>query len=285
MKRFVESWDGFFHRSVPPHALALVRIAFGLFLMLYWTTQRSQQALFSSEGVTLPLFGITAPSIGTMHVIFSVLFFWLIAFTIGYRSRIAALMLVGFFFYFDLLGHWQFIASFYRLFGFMLLVFTLPGADATFSLTAKLKHGSWFAWEPISILPQRLLALQTTFTYFAVGWQKLLIADWRTGEVLRRGFTGRWGTEFGFYLARVLPPWAFDWAVWLTVFFECLMPIGLWVRRLRPLMFLFGFVFHTLITVTMGIWWFQILVPLYVVFLSPEEVYGSLKKMSGGRIR
>ena len=37
--------------------------------------------------------------------------------------------------------------------------------------------------------------------------------------------------------------------------------------------FVGGFVFHTLITLTLGIWWFQILVPLYVVFLDPDEVY------------
>lgn len=285
MKRLSESWNGFFHRSVPPHTLALVRIAFGLFLMLYWATQWTQASLFSSHGVTLPLFHLTAPSLVAIHIIFASMFVALFAFVLGYRSRTAALVLLGFFFYFYLLSHWQFIASFYRLFSFVLVVFVLPGADATFSLSAKLKHGSWVAWEPISILPQRLLALQVTFTYFAVGWQKLLIADWRTGEVLWRGFTGRWGTSLGFYAARMFPAQAFDVGVWLTVFFECLMPIGLWVRKLQPLVFIFGFLFHTLITFTMGIWWFQVLVPLYVVFLPPEDVHQFFKKISCGKIR
>jgi hypothetical protein len=147
------------------------------------------------------------------------------------------------------------------------------------------KHGSALAWEPVSILPLRLMAVQITATYLGVGWQKLLLPGWRSGHILFQGFTGRWGTFFGFSLARVLPDWMFDAFIYSTVFFECMIPFGLWIRRMQPFFFVWGFLFHTIITLTMGIWWFQVMIPMYVVFLRPEEVCEYCTRLSRGKIR
>jgi hypothetical protein len=67
--------------------------------------------------------------------------------------------------------------------------------------------------------------------------------------------------------------------------FEFAMPFGLWSKKLRWWFFLGGFLFHTSITFFLNIWWFQVLIPAYIVFFDPEEVYVFLKKRSHGKIR
>lgn len=294
MQLLLHSWDRFFYRKVPPHALAIVRIALGLFLMLYFATQWVQAPLFSMEqGLTVPFvrgshplfFFLFHPSLSFLHVVFASIFCALFSFTLGFRTRTSALVLLGFLLYFHLLTQYLFSASFYRLFGFGLMSFLLPGGGKTFSIDMMQKEGSFFAWEPISILPQRFLALQVTVTYFAVGWQKLFLPVWNTGAVLRNGFMGRWATPLAWYLVRRLPESAFDSMITSVKIFECLIPFGLWIPRLRGWFFVGGFLFHTIITLTLEIWWFQFLVPLYIVFLDPEEVYRYCRKVSGGRIR
>lgn len=294
MSTHFHSWDRFFHREVPPHLLAVVRIALGAFLMLYFVTQWVQAPLFSSEfGLTVsfprgssPLFFfLFYPSLRFIHAVFASGFFLLLSFTAGYRMRASAFLLLGFLFYFHLLTQYHFSTSFYRIFGFALAVFLLPGGDRTFSVAMLRKSGSLLAWEPISILPQRLLALQVTFTYFAVGWQKLFLPDWKTGAVLRNGFMGRWATPLAWFLVRRLPESMFDIMVASVKVFECSIPFGFWIPKLRGWFFVGGFVFHTLITLTLEIWWFQFLIPLYIVFLDPEDVYRYFKGVSRGRIR
>ncbi len=294
MMRLLHSWDRFFHREVPPHLLAIVRIALGFFLMLYVATQWIQVPLFSREfGLTVPFvrgshalfFFLFHPSLSLMHILFASIFCLLLSFTVGFRTRTSALLLIGFLLYFHLLTQYLFSTSFYRLFGFGLMVFLLPGGGKTFSIEMMQKKGSFFAWEPISILPQRFLALQVSFTYFAVGWQKLFLPVWKTGAVLRNGFMGRWATPLAWYLVRRLPESAFDLMVASVKVFECLIPFGLWIPRVQGWFFFGGFLFHTIITLTLEIWWFQFLIPLYIVFLNPDDVYQFCKSLSRGRIR
>jgi hypothetical protein len=146
------------------------------------------------------------------------------------------------------------------------------------------KHGSVFAWEPMLILPQRFLAMQLTITYFGVGWQKLILPGWTDGQILFNSFTSRWGTAFGFWIAKTLPGWCLDWMMRITLVIELGMPFALWIPRLRVFAFLGGFVFHTLVTLTLGIWWFQVMVPMYIVFLDPAAVFARLRAWSGNLI-
>ncbi len=273
--------------------MAIVRIAFGLFLMLYWYTEWRQVALFtSSAGLVVPkyrleqplLFVLFNPTVAFLHLYFASLFVLLACLTVGYRTRLTALALLIFFGYFNILSQYVFATSFYRLFQFTLVVLLLPGADRTFSVAMFLERGSFFAWEPVSILQQRLLALQLTFVYMAVGWQKLFLPSWQTGAVLLEGFTGRWATPLASVLAKVLPYAAFSAMVVTTKIFEVLMPLGLWVRKLQPWFFVGGCFFHTMITLTLGIWWFQVLIPMYLLFLSAEEVYEYVRGRSRGLI-
>jgi hypothetical protein len=287
------NWNTFFHRRVPPHLWAIVRILLGVFLLLYWYTQAIDAPLFSADGALLPrvhgshplLFLLFHPPLWFVQVFFAAVCSLLILFTVGCGMQLCAALLLLCFWYFHLLSQWQFSTSFYRIFAFVMLLFLHPAGDKTFSLSMYLRRGSVFAWEPVSILPQRILAMQMTATYFCVGWQKLFLPGWSGGQVLAQGFSGRWATAFGRWMLAILPPWALDVMLWTTLGIELLIPFGLWIRRVQGWFFVGGFLFHTMVTLTLGIWWFQALVPLYIVFLDPEEIYAACRRLSRGRIR
>lgn len=286
-------WEYFFHRSVHPHSFAILRIGFALFLLLYWYTQWRDAPLFSAEhGVYFPRFESYGslltfafhPPLWFVYVFLFAVTLTLTALLVGYRTRTAALLLLLFLTYYHFWHQWLFSASYYRLFQFSCMVFLLPGADAAFSHRIWKKYGSVWPWEPISILPLRFFALQLTATYLGVGWQKLILPGWDSGKILYHSFIGRWGTPFAFFLARTLPAEFFDWLIRVTVLLEITMPFGLWIRKVQWIYFLGGFIFHTMITLTLGIWWFQIMVPMYIVFLPTEEVFSWLRMRSGARI-
>ena len=276
---FITGWNRFFFRKGPPHVLALFRFAFGGFLLFHWGIKLpSVPMLFSEEGILLPLFDLpllTPPSVSVAWLLFFIFLGSLLLLTIGFFSRIAAGTAFLFSSYYYLLSFHLFGTSFDHLFLFILLVLTFSPSDRTLSLRMFLKRRSFFAAEPITIFPQRLLALQITFTYLGVGWQKLFLPDWQSGRILLLGFMGRWATLLGFAVARLdLPPWFYDAIVFLTKGFEILIPFGLWIKRfgIRWWFFAGGVLFHISIALLLGIWWFLVLIPAYILFFEPEEV-------------
>lgn len=169
--------------------------------------------------------------------------------------------------------------TFERLFVFVLLVLLFSGADRTLSLRMWLRKGSLFAWEPIHIFPQRLIALQLSATYLGVGWQKIVLPDWQHGEIIIHALTGRWATPLAFAIARLnLPLQFYDMVLFLLKSFEVLLPFGLWIRRYQWIFFFGGALFHITIATLISMWWFLIMVPAYITFLEPEAVYRFLKK-------
>ncbi|MBI1813003.1 HTTM domain-containing protein [Candidatus Peregrinibacteria bacterium] len=270
-------WNSFWFRECPPHALAIVRIAFGGFLLSMWLLRwRAVPMLFSREGIVLPLFSsplLTPPSAVGAWMLYACFLVLLACLTVGFYTRLSAGLCVFFFAYFWLLSLYQFNTSFDRLFFVILLALTPSGAGKTLSVDAWRKKGSFLAWEPISILPQRLLAAQITATYLGVGWQKLALSSWQGGEVLAWGFMGKWATPLAFWiLRRNVPIAVYDFGVFLVKSFEVIMPFALWNKRLRRWAFAAGALFHIAIALLLSIPWFLVLIPLYIVFLDPEDV-------------
>lgn len=292
------SLDRFFFRACPPHALALLRIGFGAFLLFYWGLKLPHVSMiFSREGLILPFYDsdppafmttlFAAPSPTVAWILFVTFLLSLLLFTLGAWARMAAALAALFTLYYWVLSVHLFGTSFDRLYLFFLLVFSVSGAHKTFSLHMWWRRGSFFAWEPISILPQRILALQVTATYLGVGWQKSYLPAWQHGEVLAYGYMGRWATAPAYWVARQnLPMWFFDALNYVVKYFEFSIPFGLWIRRygVRWFFFVGGALFHTYIAIFLAIWWFLVLIPAYILFFEPEEVYRFLRNNSYGRI-
>ncbi|MBI5155992.1 HTTM domain-containing protein [Candidatus Peregrinibacteria bacterium] len=268
---------------MPPHPLALMRIAFGSFLLLYWGLKIPQvPMLFSGHGLILPLFpahefgplaSLFPPTVTIACILFAIFYASLLLFTVGFGMRIAGIVAFILNVYYWMLSLHLFNTSFERLFLFTLLVLTLSGADRTLSFRAWREKGDARSFSPVSILPQRLLALQITFVYLGVALQKLWLPDWQSGEILSYSLVGVWGSRAGNWIvARNLPLAVFDVSVSLIKAFELAMPFGLWVPRSRLWFMAGGALFHTGIALLLDIWWFLVLIPAYILFFDPEDV-------------
>lgn len=282
-------WDSFWMRRVPPHALALVRIALGLYMLVYAGLYvPNLSILFSSEGLVFPLyvddvspvlhFLFAAQSVLVTHVVYGVYLLCLVGMTLGYRFRLSVGLALLFGVYYWQLQLHMFPASYNRILLLCHMVMLFSGAAETFSVDAKRRFGSALAWRPISILPQRLITLQITFTFLGVGLQKWWLPHWKGGEILSYSFISRWSTPFGRWFARLpLDLWVYDSIVWVVKFVQPVASFGVWVPKIRIpcVVFLTGFLL--LITVMMSIWWFVFIIPAWILFWDPTEIFSLLQ--------
>ncbi len=289
ISEFFAGWNRFWFRDVPPHALALFRIGFGIFLLLYWGLQWPTVTLrYSTAGVVIPYIMdqeifFVPPEVALAT--FGFFYACLILVTIGWATRPAALLAFCCYLYYWLLSLYIFDTSFDRLFMLVLLLLAFSGCDRTFSYSMRRRRDSWWAWQETSVFPQRLLTLQIAAIYLAVGLQKTILPDWRDGHIVYQSFVGRWGTGLSRAIAAMdLPPWMYDITAKATAFLEVGLSVGLWIRRLRWFFIIAGLLFHIAVAVFMGVWWFLAMPIAYILFFPPEEVYLFLKGHSKGKI-
>lgn len=285
---FIRGWNHWWFRTGPPHLLAIFRIVFGSFLLFYFALQIPHIAMFySRDGLLIPLIESTSP-VGWLFIppspAVAIVTFWsflatLALFTIGFQTRTNAAAAFLIYAYYWIITLFQFATSFDRLFLFTLFVLCWSGCGKTFSLDMRMHRGSWTAWEPVSILPQRILSIQIMMTYLGVGWQKLFLPAWSSGKILAYGFLGRWATPPAWWIARQnIPLPVYDVLNWLIKAFEITIPFGLWIRSTRWWYFAMGAAFHIGIAALLAIWWFVALIPAYILFFEPEEIMHFLER-------
>ena len=241
--------------------------------------------LFSRGGLLLPQFGWQPPSFEVAYALYVALIVALLLFTIGFQMRIFGIIAAAINLYFWFLSLHTFGTSYDRLYIVLLLVLAFSGADKVYSLRMYFRHGSLLSYEHISILAQRLIAVQITATYLGVGWQKFVLPDWSQGggEILAWGFMGLWASPLAWKIAQMhLPMWVYDGLVQIVMGFEFFLPIGLWIPKLRSWFFFGTAIFHLSIASLLSIPWFLILIPGNIVFLPPEQVHRWLKGRFGG---
>jgi hypothetical protein len=288
-------WDRFWLRMVPPHALAIVRIALGLYLLLYASLYiPNLSVLFSSDGFLLPLYLdrfpefsliLSPPSPLVIHIIYAAFLLCLIGITLGafFRFSVFSTLLIS-------LYIWQlqlhgFATSYNRILLLCLLVLLFSGANRTFSFDQWRRSGSLWHWEPISILPQRLITMQITATFIGVGLQKLWLPSWVGGEVLAYSFISRWTTPLSRWYSRLpLPIETYDAVVLLVKILQPTAAIGLWIPRVRIPCIILWTIFLLLVTTMLSIWWFIFIIPAFILFFDPETVFSWCKTRFGVRI-
>ncbi|MDO8648736.1 MAG: hypothetical protein Q7R81_03040 [Candidatus Peregrinibacteria bacterium] len=297
LHRFSKVWNAWWFRQAPPHALALYRIIFGSFLVLYWgLLLPDAQMLFSTSGISIPRFDATTSILPFLSVLptpwVANALLWLLllcftALTLGCCMRIACVAALLLMTYFYAISYHLTWFTMEHVTVVMLIAFLISGADRAFSLRMLRRKGSFFAWEPASVLAQRLIAVQVTATFLGAGWLKLVMPAWIAGgEILPYSFISRWATPIGYWaIHRNLPMWFYDLSVYSVKFFEFFLPFGFWIPKIRILAFGLLTLFLTSIAVTLSFWWFLVLVPSCILFVEPEEFYERLRKRSGGRIR
>lgn len=271
----LQKWDEFWTKEVPPHALAIFRVAFGFWMFFYWLGFAPYITLMLSQhGTAVALFPeYPIPGSGLAFVLYIVLMLSLLGIALGAFFRIAApvAFLIAVHHWFVSLHH--FGTSFDLLYLFLLLTMVLSRADATYSLHMLRKKGSIFAWEPVSVFAQRLIQVQIFATYFGVGWQKVWLPDWKTGEILSWSFAGLWGTPFALWFVQKVRWLLFYDVLNFTVkCFEVFLPIGLWWKPAQKWTFIGGIFFHVTLVLFLGMWWFLPMIVTYLLFLDPIAV-------------
>ena len=277
-----KAWDKFWFSKVPPHGLALLRIALGAYLLLYALLYAPHiPMLASSEGLVLPRLADTAPAFAWLlmppsstvaYAVYALGILAIVGFTAGAWFRVCCGLLLGLAWYYWQLQLHLFPTSYNRIVIFCLVVLLCSGANRTFSWDQKRRTGSAWNWEHISVLPQRLIAMQITVTFLGVSLQKWWLPHWQGGEVLAYAFVARWATPVGRWFAQLqLPLEVYDALVLMVKICQPLAAVGMWFKRTRVASFIFLSLFILLVAGMMSIWWFIYVIPACIVFIGPHE--------------
>lgn len=295
--KWIQHWDTWWTRPVPPHSLALIRIIFGLYLLWYWALHLPRaELLFSTSGLVVPMFPELA---GTwLHSFFlplSPVWTWVIylsvlpcilLFTLGWDMRTNALIIALYFLYYYQLSFHMYPNTYNRLYFFLLIVLAFSGADRVYSLRMQYEHGSWDAWQEVSIWPLRLIAIQITATFTGVSYQKLWLPMWQQGEAMSYPLIGCWGSPIAYWIVR--QNWSFvfyEIDTKILKFVQCAMPICFWIPKLRLIGLVAAGLFLVMVSTILTIWWFLILIPCFIVFLPPEQIAKTCQLKSGSTNR
>jgi hypothetical protein len=289
IRDFLAGWSNFWFRQVPPHAQALFRIAFGLFLLISWGLQWPTVILrYSTDSVVVPFvmdqeIFFVLPEVALFT--FACFYVCLFLLTIGLAMRPAAFIAFCCYLYYWLLSLYLVDAPTDLFFMMILFLLTFSGCDRAFSVSMRRRRDSWWAWQETSVLPQRIIAVQLSAIYVSIGLQKFFLPSWKDGHILYQSFVGRWATSISRTVAAMdLPPILYTVAAKGIGALEILLPIGLSWRKTRWILMAVGCLFHLIIAISLGMWWHLALPLMYILFIPPEDVYLFLKKRSNGKI-
>lgn len=295
MSKLENFWDTFWLEEVEPHALAFTRICFGLFLLVYAGLYVPHlDVLFSNQGLVLPLYLDRFPSFAwalaphspaVTHVIYGVFLLCIVGITVGYKFRASVFGTIVIALYLWQLQLHIFPTSYNRILLLCLIVFLFSGAHRTMSLDQKKRSGSFWDWEPISVLPQRLITVQITCTFLGVSLQKWWLPHWKGGEILAYSYISRWSTPLGRWYAQL--PFTllhYDSIVWVVKFVQPITAAGLWIPRIRTVSVLFLSAFILLVSVMLSIWWFVFIIPAFCLFYRPKVVFDIFRSHLPDRI-
>lgn len=269
----------------PPHAVAILRIAFALYLLIEAATYVPHiTEMFSSDGFTFSAWShflptslqpvLDPPSPLVAHGIALVYLLACMGLLCGFGMRFSLILLLFLNLYYWQVSFFEFPSSYHRIYFVLQFLLLFSGADKTFSLRMLRTHGSIFAWENVCVFAQRVLMVQLTITYLGVGLQKTWLPDWQDGAALSHSIINRWATPLGRWVVEQNLPFGFYSVAVLGIKIgEFFLPCMLWLRDWRILAVFLGASFHIGIAALMSIWWFIPLIACYILFWPSEEVY------------
>jgi len=282
------AWTNFWFAEISPYPIALFRLLFGIYLLLYFLGSCTNVPLFySNEGVYSPLFiPDIAPAPWIAWALYSITVVLIVAFTVGYRMKVVAPLAFGFFMYHFCLNIGARACSYDRLAVMAFILLCIAPSDQVLSLGNK-KIG---ATPTTSAWATRLLAIHICLFYLSTGLYKALSPGWQNGgEVIKGVMSSNFSSNLAFAVMRLkLPSVIFDFLAFSTVAFEFTCPIGFATRdiriktafsnnelRLKGVQYYFffaGIIFHIGIWIFMQLPQFLICPIFYVLFIPPSEI-------------
>lgn len=279
-RSFVRRWCGFWFGEERMYTLGLVRIAFGA-LMTVWTLMLypNLDAMFGPKGVlprspapdfTWSVFR-SLPEDDALLVGWLILLLASIALTVGWRSRLAAVLV------------FVLVMSFERRNPFVMnagdvllrieaLFIALAPSGAALSLDRRRKAGSFWSAEKRRVWPLRLMQIQVSIIYLSTVVAKLDGVTWQEGTAVS------YSLRQADLLFFPLPTWITHNLMlsnvlsWGTLVIELAIGLMVWNRRWRPWVLGAGVVLHLSIFVSMAIGLFSLAVfVLYLAFIPADR--------------
>ena len=288
------AWERFWFRPEPTSTLAVLRIAFGL-LALAWTVSLSADldAFFGRAGL-LPsqpsasgVWGVLGvfPSNTAVQIMFAVLLCACIALTVGYQTRLAALLVFVGILSFERRDPYVFNTGD----GLMrLLAFYLMLAPAGASLSVDSWQRGRRVWEfPLrAVWPVRLMQIQLSMLYLFGLWVKLQGTTWNNGTAVSYATRISDLTRFPMPSFLIHSMLMANLLTFGTLAVELSIAILVWSRRLRPWVLLAGACLHLGIEYSIRVGFFSLAVlTLYISFVDPLWAQARLLAARGALAR
>jgi hypothetical protein len=277
----VDAWRAFWFRPEPAYTLGAVRIAFGV-LAVAWTLSliRDLDEFFSTAGI-VPVQPASAYEWGVFEIWtndqalvigWAVLLVSAIALTVGWHSRLAALIVFVLIMSFEFRNPFVFNSG-DNLIRVEALFLAMSPCGAALSLDQYRTTGSFWSAQIRAPWPIRLMQVQLTLVYLATFQVRMTGEKWPNGTALSYAF------RLEDMLIITVPQWIstnallMNVATWGTLLVELAIGILVWNRRCRPIVLAAGLVLHSAILVTVAVGFFTpAMFVLYVAFVSPETI-------------
>jgi hypothetical protein len=297
----VAAWRNFWFREEPAYTLGLVRIAFGALTVGFTAALLPDlNDLFGTNGVvpTPPsirngwsVFQVW-PSDHALLVGWAVLLVSAVALTVGWHSRLAAILVFVLIVSFQRRDPWMWNSgdTLIRLEAFFIAI---APSGAALSLDQRRRTGAFWSAQSRPRWPLRLMMVQLSLIYLATVQVKMMGQTWGEGTAVSYA----WRSEAPWVLLPV-PQWLStnllitNVATWSTLVVEVAIAVLVWKRRWRPWVLAVGVGLHLSIMVTLNVGFFSLaMFVLYLAFIPPEatqrlpEILGAKAENLSARLR
>jgi len=287
--RIPDSWMNFWFAEISPYPIALFRVLFGIYLLIYFLGSCTNVPLFySNEGVYCPLFiPDIAPAPWIAWILYIITVVLICAFTVGYRMKVVAPLAFAFYLYHFCLNIGARACSYDRLVFMAFILLCLAPSDQV--LSVKKKTALSDPTPTTSAWATRLLAIHVCLFYFSTGLYKELSPGWHSGEIIKGVMSSNFSSDLAFAVMRLkFPSVVFDFLALSVIVFELTCPIGFAVRdfgfttafsrkrlHLKGVQYYFfvcGILLHCGIWMFMQIPQFFICPVFYVLFIRARDI-------------
>jgi len=301
IRKFIETWEGFWSSNGSTFNLSLFRILFAICLFLE-VSRTFNISVFAIEGdFHLPYLELVPPvSAKTYEWIHDLQYPFILLLGLGLFSRFscsALLVLQGYIFFADRLNFHN------HPYFFLLVLFLVLFSPADDALSIKSILRAWKNRQPMTasllgskqpLTFQRLIQVQVCIVYLYAAFHKLnfgylsgLILGYnlvdfssvgRPGIVFKALFPDPFLTSMENFVLSEQTLMALSA---LTVVFELGLPLALWFRKTRPIAIILGIGFHLGIFFGMDILIFSLaMIATYLLFLDPETLVARLRPIA-----
>ena len=278
MRSIGDAWERFWFAPQSTSTLALFRIGLGSVAFLWGLALLPDlRAFFSSEGIEPVPVAVTWGLLGhftsdtALYLSYAALLGSAVCVIVGYRTRLASLVLFVTVFAFIERAHSVFNSGDGLLRILVFLLVFMPAGESLSVDRWRTAPGRFWEFPARAPWALRLVQIQVSLLYLSAFYLKIDGGGWTNGEAL--SYVWRMDDIARFHVPGFLSHSVTLSALltFLTLAVELLIGVMVWVPSARPLVLALGVGLHVGIDLTLRIGFFSIAILVaYVAFLSPQ---------------